>query len=150
MGSEQSVALVEGKAFGMAWIEWVGSIQSRSASRLSWHAHPGLELLFVLDGATSYETEAGIQVELPGGSFAVVPPHTLHRGSQDVRMPARLCGLRLAAPDLALSSTREFSREEMEWILAQLEHNALVPHPMGLGLHRTIRLLSERTSEFLQ
>jgi hypothetical protein len=36
----------------------------------------------------------------------------------------------------------------MESILAPLEHNALVPHPIDPGLQRAIRLLAERTFEF--
>jgi AraC-like DNA-binding protein len=144
------VRLVKGTEFGMPLFESVGVIQSRSASRLSWHDHPGSEVLFVLDGATSYETASGSLLELPGGCFTVIPPRTRHRGSKDVRMPATMCGLLLAAPQRRAASTAGIPPGEWDWMRTQLEQHALTPHPMGPELQRAVRTLRERAFEFLQ
>lgn len=145
---ENRSRLVEGSEFGLPLIASVGAIQSRSASRVSWHAHDGFELLFVLDGATKYETESGVLVALPGGCFVVVPPGVKHRGWEDVRMPTTMCGLVLEAMDESRPGGSGLSESDLKWMQEQLSRNVLVSHPMGPELLRAVRLLRQRASEF--
>ncbi len=148
--SKNRVRLVKGVEFGLPLFESVGAIQNRSASRLSWHEHSGCEVLFVLDGATAYETASGKLIELPGGCFVVIPPHTRHRGSQDVRMPATMCGLLLAAPRNRPAHAAGLLPLDLQWMQEQLASLPLEPHPMGTELLRAVRTLRERAFEFLQ
>ena len=84
---------IRGSDFALPLVTAVGSIRSRSAQRLAWHSHEGFELIFLLEGGTSYQFhEHGLR-SLRGGQFLLVPAGTLHRGKQDIRMPSVLCGI---------------------------------------------------------
>jgi AraC-like DNA-binding protein len=82
-----------GSEISLPLVTAVGSIRSRSAQRIAWHAHDGFELIFLIEGATAYEFRGCGLLELSGGQFLLVPANSLHRGKQDMRMPSVLCGI---------------------------------------------------------
>ena len=88
---------IPGKDLELPLVVALGTVHSRSAERVVWHTHGAHELLFVLEGATSYEFHPDRTVELTGGHFLFVPAGSQHRGGQDVRMPSVLCGIQFDA-----------------------------------------------------
>jgi AraC-like DNA-binding protein len=84
---------ISGREIDLSLVCALGSIRAHSATRLAWHSHENVELIFLLGGASSYEFSGTGQIELSGGQFLLVPPKTLHRGGQDMRMPSVLCGI---------------------------------------------------------
>ena len=117
--------LVRGADLGLPLVETLGAIRSHSASCITWHAHERFELLFLLEGKTAYEFSGGRTVELPGGHFLVVPPHTRHRGTHDVRMPAKLCGVVFDPRRPAAGRNTPFAARDLDWLAHQFERDAL-------------------------
>lgn len=84
---------IRGSDFALPLVTAVGSIRSRSAQRIAWHAHEGFELIFLLEGGTAYQFQEHGLLSLSGGQFLLVPAGAMHRGKQDIRMPSVLCGI---------------------------------------------------------
>ena len=81
----------------LTFIERLSVVRSHSAARITWHSHNCYEILLLADGATAYEFHPTDVAELSGGNFLVIPPNRIHRGLNDVRKPALLCGLMVSA-----------------------------------------------------
>jgi AraC-like DNA-binding protein/mannose-6-phosphate isomerase-like protein (cupin superfamily) len=132
---------VKGDEISLGLIDKIGAFRSHNASRNPWHSHRTFELLFVLDGSTSYEFSGGRTVELPGGYFLVVPPGSSHRGLQDVRMPATLCGIVFNPRRKNASRNTLFLPVELRWMARQFDRGHLVARAMGPELRRLVSSL---------
>jgi AraC-like DNA-binding protein len=140
--------LVHGADLGLPLVETLGAIRSHSASRITWHAHKRFELLFLLEGATAYEFTGGRTLDLPGGHFLVIPPHTRHRGTHDVRMPANLCGMVFDLRHPAAGRHTPFSARDLDWMAGLFTQHALTVQPMGVELRRLATTLSRQVVAF--
>ena len=109
-----------GDALGLPLLIALGSMRARSAQRLVWHAHPGYEFLFLLEGKTSYEFESGSPQELTGGQFLLIPRGARHRGGQDYRMPSLLCGIQFDPVHRAACENSVFSPADLAALEEQL------------------------------
>ncbi len=137
---------VIGKAIGLSLVKSVSAIFSHTASRVPWHSHDQIELLFVMDGATVYEFRDREPIELAGGHFMVVPPGVQHRGEQDLRMPTTLIGIVLMLDARGASRNTPFTVGQLDWLQSHFEKNSLTVHPLGQDLRRIIARLDESLS----
>jgi AraC-like DNA-binding protein len=140
--------LVHGADLGLPLVETLGAIRSHSASRITWHAHKRFELLFLLEGATAYEFSGGRTLDLPGGHFLVIPPHTRHRGTHDVRMPANLCGMVFDLRHPAAGRHTPFTARDLDWMAGLFTQHALTVQPMGAEVRRLATTLSRQVRAF--
>ncbi len=136
--------IVSGGELLLPLVKRVGVVRSQNASRITWHAHEHYELLFLLDGATSYEFADGRTVELPGGHFLVIRPGLRHRGLHDVRQPVRLCGIQFdSRPKRSVRHT-PFTLSDLQKLNRQFSAGVMQPYRMNQELRRLIRSLLQR------
>jgi AraC-like DNA-binding protein/quercetin dioxygenase-like cupin family protein len=147
-GFQNKEGLVAGKVLGLPWVTSVGAVETRNASPLSWHTHAGFELLFVLEGATSYEIEGMGAVKLAGGSFILIPPRARHRGLENIRKPAIMCGILFGEKNGRGPGIAAFRKDEWGWMLQQFRKNTLRAHSIGARLGRAVRELREKAFAF--
>ena len=107
---------IHGTELDLPLVSTLGRFRTQIAQKLAWHSHENIELIFLQAGATSYEFAATAQVHLAGGQFLVVPPKTLHRASQDIRMPSELCGIVLERFSKKAVSGSVFTSEDLSVI----------------------------------
>jgi AraC family transcriptional regulator, L-rhamnose operon regulatory protein RhaS len=133
---------------GLPLVRRAALVRSHSASRIGWHTHELYELLCLSEGATVYEFSDGRTIELSGGQFLVIPPGTVHRGLDDFRKPALLCGLML---DLTKSSSirhTPFEASDLRWLKTEFDRISLQPGKMGKELRSRIALLPQKIEGF--
>ncbi len=126
----------------------VSRVCSHVASRLSWHSHEGFELLFLLDGATTYEFPGKESVELCGGHFLVLPPRLVHRGLHDMCLPSTICGLAFKASRPSAWRNTTFTHADLSRLQTTLAKAHPKAHPFGPALRWLVRRLMEETAEF--
>ncbi len=137
-----------GRALQLPLVVSLGSIRSRSASRITWHRHAAFEALFLLDGATEYEFDDGRTVSLPGGHFLIVPPDTRHRGLHDVRRPARLCGIVFDPRPSHATKNTSFLRGDLRRLTGQFQSQAIRPCLMSGELRHWVTSLVVQIQAF--
>lgn len=136
--------ILPGRAVQLPLVVSLGSIRSRSASRITWHRHEAFEALFLLDGETEYEFADGRTVSLPGGHFLIVPPEARHRGLHDVRRPARLCGIVFDPRRKNAVKNTPFVAGDLRRLAEQFEAHAVRPCPMGADLRHWVTSLVDQ------
>ncbi len=148
MATNDVSCLIPGKRLGLPGLIHVSRAHSHVASRVTWHSHEGFEVLFLLDGATTYEFSDQPPVELRGGHFLVVPPGVVHRGSHNVRSPSTICGLALKASGRGACRNTTFGAQDMRVIRQALEGASRKVHPFGASLRWLVRHLMEEAVRF--
>jgi AraC-like DNA-binding protein/mannose-6-phosphate isomerase-like protein (cupin superfamily) len=128
---------------GIPLIQRVAVVRCHSASRITWHSHPFYELLLLSEGATTYEFQDGTTAELSGGQFLIIPPEVVHRGLNDLRKPAALCGVMIAPTINNASQQTPFSAEELSWLKQQLDEAARRPLKMTSELRSKVQSLPD-------
>lgn len=139
---------VRGRDFELPLVEQVSTFHSLHAARITWHAHHRFELIFVLDGATSYEFGDGRTVEVAGARFVVLPPRQTHRALHDVRTPASLCGVIFDPRGADARQHTPFTARDLSWIARQCEAHTREAHPMNADLRRQVLLLDRLTQKW--
>jgi AraC-like DNA-binding protein len=140
--------ILAGRALRLPLVDSLGSLRSRSASRITWHQHAAYEALFMLDGATEYEFADGRTVSLPGGHLLIVPPEARHRGLHDVRRPARLCGIIFDPRRNDALKNTPFLRGDLRRLDRQFKTHAVRSCPMSAELRRSVTSLDEQIQAF--
>ncbi len=143
-----SERILRGSELRLPLVESLGAIHSRSASRITWHAHAKFEILCLVEGATEYEFADGRRVPLPGGHFVLIPPHVRHRGLHNVRLPARLCGIVFDPNCRGAATNTPFTPRDLGWIGRQFAAHAGQPWPMGRELRHLAASLVEQVQDF--
>lgn len=126
----------------------VSRVRSHVASRVTWHAHQGFELLFLLDGATAYEFAGQQKVHLNGSHFLVVPPGLVHRGLHNVRSPCTICGLALKASRPSAWKRTTFSPADFGRLRTALVNASQKAHPFNPTLRWLVRRMMEETANY--
>jgi AraC-like DNA-binding protein len=145
--NEKSV-YVFGNQIELPMLIHVSRVCSHVASRVTWHSHPGFEMLFLLDGATAYEFAGPTAVELRGGHFLVVPPGMVHRGQHEVRSPSTICGLALKTSPLSGWKNTNFTPADVRRLRSALENASRKVHPFNPALRWLVRRLMEETASY--
>lgn len=133
---------------GLPMVKRLSVVHWHSADRLTWHMHPCYEILLLGEGATTYEFKPNGVAELCGGQFLVVPPHMVHRGLNDVRKPALLCGIMLEAASHGSVCHTPFDDTDLILMEQQLASASLRPRKMSAGLQQLVKRLPGLISEF--
>jgi AraC-like DNA-binding protein/uncharacterized RmlC-like cupin family protein len=128
---------------GLPMLIHLSRVRAQAARRITWHAHEGFELLFLLGGATAYEFAGGNTLELHGGHFLVIPPRVVHRGHQNMRSPSTLCGLAFRAEDPAEWRGTAFSAPDVASLRDDLTAAGLREHAFSPALRWLIPRLTE-------
>ena len=133
-----------GRTIELPLVERLSLVRAQYASRIGWHAHRRFEILFLLEGATSYELADGRTVELRGGHFLVIAPGVRHRGVHDVRRPGRLCGLQFdpSAPGTGKHSL--FTSADLRRLRTRFKVGSERACAMNGELRRQVTTLAER------
>lgn len=139
---------IAGGSLGLPLLAHVGLVHLHRASRISWHSHPGYELLFLLEGATSYEFKKGPAVELRGGHFLVIPPRTEHQGVHGVRAPSTICGLALNPACSRATRGTPFTQDDLARIQTSLRSGTFILRPLSPALRWLLRRLREEIEAY--
>ena len=132
-GSDITAVELTGGRMGLPLLIHVSRVESHRAKLIGWHSHEGFELLFLLQGATTYEFRNQQPIELRGGHFLVILPRLAHRGLHNVRSPSTICGLAIN-PDAAKAGDHTtFTRGDLARLSATLRHSHREPHPFSPG-----------------
>jgi AraC-like DNA-binding protein len=125
---------ITGGRIGLPLLIHASRVESHRAKLIGWHSHDGFELLFLLQGATTYEFRNQQPIELRGGHFLVILPRLAHRGLHNVRSPSTICGLAIN-PDAARAGDRTtFTRGDLARLSATLRNSHREPHPFSPAL----------------
>ena len=115
--------------------------RSPGAERLGWHSHEGVQLVFLIAGATAYELAVGRTLELPGGHFLVVPARTRHRGFNNLRMPWEVASLAFNFRRGGKSSARPFTPAELDWRVSCFKEFEVGVYPFGPAVEAIVQHL---------
>jgi AraC-like DNA-binding protein len=137
---------ISGREIGLPLVAVVGSIRTRSAQRIAWHSHEGLELIFLIDGGTAYQFQEHGMLSLNGGQFLLVPAGAPHRGKQDIRMPSTLCGFVFQSLGKLSVKNSIFTASD----LRRLGKEMGASPPAVRSMSRDLRKLVTRLAELLQ
>jgi AraC-like DNA-binding protein len=132
---------ITGTEIGLPLLMEAAAVRSPEAERLAWHSHAGVQLVFLITGATTYELEAGRTLDLPGRHFLVVPAHTRHRGLNDVRMPSEVASLTFNLRRGGRSAALPFTRAELDWMESCFEELGATVYPFGPAVKLIIQYL---------
>lgn len=109
-------SLITGQDLDLPLLIHTSTVHNHMAEQLPWHSHEGIELVFLLRGATFYEFAGGVTRLLPGGHFLVVPARTKHRGGHELRMPSTLVGLVCDLQHHQRSLAMPLTGDELRWL----------------------------------
>ena len=139
-----------GDKLNLPLVAEVGATRSHVARCVTWHSHPGGQLIFLLRGTTAYEFKhrRRAEVEVPGGHFLIVPPGVAHRGAPDMRPPCILFHIVLDAKAGDNLRNTSFTPEEWRWLKQQLERAGLSVHPFSAELQRLADKLVRAVPEY--
>jgi AraC-like DNA-binding protein len=141
--------VITGNELELPLLIQAATVRSQAAERLMWHSHEGVELIFLVVGATAYEFEGGRTWMLGGGHFLVVPAHTRHRGLDNVRMPSKLAGLTFDLGRRGKSPVVPFTRAELEWISSCFQESGGGVYPFGATLKEIVEYLESEMAAWM-
>ena len=130
--------LIRGRAIKSRLVVHIGAIRSHQAERITWHAHEGFEVLFLLDGGINYEFRGKPSIQVSGGFLLVVPPGLVHRGVGNVRAPSTICGIQYAPRRRGASPHSPFTTQDLMRLETFLRGSSLTVRPFGLELRRVV------------
>lgn len=139
---------LSGRDIGLPLVMDVGSIRSRSARRIAWHAHTGFELIFLLEGATAYEFQDSGVLDLSGGQFLLVPARARHRGKHDIRMPSVLCGILFQPHHRHAHQNSPFTTADLARMSRMLGSREACVRTMNRELRNLVMRLAESVRAF--
>ena len=139
-----------GEKLHLPLVAELGATRSHVARCVTWHSHPGGQLLFLLRGTTAYEFKhrGRTELEVPGGHFLIIPPGVAHRGAPDMRPPCILFHIVLHERAGSDCRNTSFTPEEWRWLQQQLRRASLSVHPFSKDLQRLADKLVRAVPEY--
>ncbi|MDA3924178.1 MAG: AraC family transcriptional regulator [Kiritimatiellae bacterium] len=132
-----------GQNIGLNLVGRAGDASTRKAKPISWHTHDFFELLFVIEGETSYEFRKFHPLNIPGGSFLIIPPGINHRGLNNIRTPATLFGVTYKPHADNASQLTPLTSADLTEIQRLLQESALTVRSCSPELRRCVARLSQ-------
>lgn len=139
---------VTGAELMLPFVDELGSTRSHLARRVPWHAHAGVQILYLQRGTTAYEFAAPRPgtVVLTGGHLLVIPGGLAHRGAPDIRPPCSLLHLVFAKRHGTAGTPSPFTPPEFTWLKRQFSRHPLEPRPFSRRICRLLEELSRSLS----
>ncbi|MBI5801490.1 MAG: helix-turn-helix transcriptional regulator [Verrucomicrobia bacterium] len=139
-----------GARLNLPMVMEVGATRTHEARCVSWHAHPGCQLIFLLRGTTTCEfrRRSRTELELAGGHFLIIPPGLAHRSTSDMRPPCILLHIVLGQRARSDCQNTSFTPEEWRWIRKRFARASLSVHPFSAELQRLAEKLVRAVPEF--
>lgn len=140
---------LKGIRFGFSAIKRVGVIDDKETHRITWNVHAGCELHYVLKGSFDWEIAGQTaSLNVPGGTFAVVPPHTKHRAVGEAGTPSVRIGIICEPPSPKSAAGSAFSADDLKRVFAQFKSNALIVRTIPDPLLRLLKDVRGTTETF--
>ena len=136
---------ISGSEIALPLVNVVGSIRTRSAQRIAWHSHEGVELIFLIDGGTAYQFQEHGMVSLSAGQFLLVPAGALHRGKQDFRLPSTLCGFVFQPLRKAAVTNSIFTKADLQRLAKEMD-----AVPLVRSMNRELRAMVTRLAALVK
>ena len=135
--------LIKPDVIDLWWLEKVLVIDYARARPGHWHSHPEIEVIFKLEGESSYDLSGQPGIKLAAGQVLVIPPTFRHRLGGEIDSPGQRICLMIRSrpshpPSGALLGQRAFS-EFRSMLLAK----ALVPFQCPKQILANIRQLMD-------
>lgn len=134
---EKAAVMLTGAELGLPFVRRLACESQRWATRVPWHCHDCIELLFATDGATVYEFEDEAPVDFTGGNFLVIPGGVVHRGLQDVRRPTSMVGIMFDMSCMPPTQGTSFADADVAWMGEQFASTQRRTYAMN-GLIRSL------------
>jgi AraC-like DNA-binding protein len=137
-----------GEDIDLPLVSHLGAVHCGRAYSITWHYHQGCEVIFLLGGAASYEFRQHQPAEVLGGQFLVIPRGVEHRGIQNVRTPATICGVLLSADFCEGWQNTPLAKEELRWLAQRLATSGPVVCRFSRDLRGVVERLMKAQCEF--
>ena len=135
--------LIKPDVIDLWWMEKILVIDYARARPGHWHVHPEIELIFKLEGESTYDLSGRPSITLAAGQVLVIPPNFRHRLGGEIDSPGQRICLMIRSrpsdpPSGALLGRHAFS----EFRTAMLA-KALIPFPCPKPIFAHIRQLMD-------
>ena len=135
--------LIEPDVIDLWWLEKIIVIDYTSAKSGRWHVHPEIELIFKLEGESSYDLSGRPGITLTAGQVLVIPPNFSHRLGDEIDSPGQRLCLMIRSHPSNLSSGAFLGQRAFSELRAALLDKALVPFPCPKRILAHIRQLMD-------
>lgn len=135
---------LHGREFGYPLMDLAETYVYRSAFPVAWEEHASWEIHHVLSGIVAYEFDNGVNLELRGGTFLVIPPRRRHRTSNGSAAPSTRLATRWSPqkPGMRQGQSPLFlSPKDIVRIFADLAASGLVVRQMTHDMLRAAKEL---------
>ena len=135
--------LIKPDVIDLWWLEKIIVIDYASAKPGKWHVHPEIELIFKLEGSSSYDLSGRPGITLTAGQVLVMPPSFTHRLGGEIDSPGqRLCLMIRSRPSNPPSGAL-LGRQAFSEFRSMLLAKALVPFQCPRQILANIRQLMD-------
>lgn len=112
-----------GTDLGMPLIEDCGYNGWHIAEHLSWHAHEGFELVWLMDGQAAFEFMDGGRCELAGEDFFFKLPRQIHRAADEVTSPCKMCWIVFNPMTSSACDKTTFTQADLDYLRERYLHD---------------------------
>ncbi len=135
--------IIVGQDMGLALVGRVGDASTRKAKPIFWHSHNFFELLFVIEGAITYEFTDHSPLHITGGSFLIIPPGIRHRGQGNIRTPVKLFGVTCKSETSQTETLTPLTAQDITDTRQLFLDNSLSVRECGRELRTSVTRLSQ-------
>ena len=135
---------LRGRDFGYPLMNLAETYVYRTAFPVEWEEHTSWEIHHVLSGLVTYEFDAGVNLELRGGTFLVIPPRTRHRTSNGSAAPSTRLATRWSPQKTGVRQGQSplfLSKKDIARIFSDLATTGLVVRQMTHDMLRAAKEL---------
>ena len=135
--------LIKPDVIDLWWLEKIIVINYTNAKPGKWHAHPETELIFKLEGESSYDLSGRPSITLVAGQVLVMPPNFIHRLGGEIDSPGQRLCLMIRSPPSDPPSGAMLGQRAFSEFRAMLLAKSLVPFQCPKQILARIRQLMD-------
>lgn len=135
---------LHGREFGYPLMDLAETYVYRNAFPVEWERHAAWEIHHVLSGIVAYEFDNRTKLELRGGTFLVIPPHTRHRTTDGSAAPSTRLATRWSPQKTGMRQGQSplfLPKKDISRIFADLAASGLVVRQMTHDMLRAAKEL---------
>lgn len=141
--------LIKGYRFGLPLVKRVGFHKDKKTHRVLWHAHPCVECHFVIKGRFAWELQDNPQpCIVPGGTFVVLPPRSLHRALDEDGAPSERLAIICERPTRQTTAGSSYDVQTANYLFNRLLEVTATPRPISRTLDFLLRQLIAAMKSF--